>query len=178
MHPRIRNQCVLISIFQDLSTWSSLFRTSWFRVATTLVGLALHREAGNPLDGEHMLSVAFDGRPEGFENTVGHFANALPVMIPVAHHLQAGGQQSTLSSLVRSVSSNISRVKKAQRLSVLDIARTCHAKGQEFGTPQVAVSYSPRLSNDSCRLFPVEGRWDLFFVFLDCPEGIELGVRT
>lgn len=147
-------------------------------MATTLVGLLLHREAENPLDGDHALSVAFDGRPEGFENTVGHFANALPIKIPVARHLQSDQGANTLSSLIRSVSSHISRVKKAQRLSVLDIARTCHAKGLEFDAPRVAVSYSPRLSNDSCRLFPVEGTWDLFFVFLDCPEGIELGVRN
>lgn len=144
-------------------------------MATTLVGLLLHRESEDPLDGDHALSVAFDGRPDGFENTVGHFANALPIKIPVARHLQADGEN-TLSSLVRSVSSHISQVKKAQRLSVLDIARTCHAKGLEFDAPRVAVSYSPRLSNDACRLFPVEGTWDLFFVFLDCPEGIELGV--
>lgn len=140
------------------------------------MGLFLHLETNCPLDGDHALAVAFGGRPRGFENSIGHFANPLPVKIPVLQHLLGSSGSNTFSKLVASVSRNISAVKKAERLSLLDLARGSRCKGHDFRSPQVAVSYSPKLSNDNCQLFPVEGDWDLFFVFLDCADGVELGV--
>ncbi|KAH6654887.1 amino acid adenylation domain protein [Truncatella angustata] len=164
----------------ELQNWSTRFSTSWFRVAVSLVGLLLHIDTGSPLDGDHALAVSFGGRPQGFEHTVGQFANPLPIKIPVLDHFLAepGSERNTLASLVTAVSRNISRVKKSERLSLLDIARRWRANSRfgQFNSPQVAVSYAPAFKNECCRLFPVEGTWDLFFVFQDGPRGVELGV--
>lgn len=141
----------------------------------------LHIHTGATVDSDHSLAVSFGGRPEGFENTVGQFANPLPVKIPIQEHFLAdhGSSKNTLASLVTSVSRNVSQVKKAERLSVLDLARGWRRKGRlgHFHSPQVAVSFAPALADKRCRLFPVEGRWDLFFVFQDGPDAIELGVN-
>lgn len=144
------------------------------------MGLLLHIHTGATLDSDHSLAVSFGGRPEGFEHTIGHFANPLPVRIPIREHFLAGPGKSknTLSSLVASVSRNLSQVKKAERLSMLDLARSWRTKGRlgDFHSPQVAVSFAPALADERCRLFPVEGRWDLFFVFQDGRDAVELGV--
>ncbi|KAH6693374.1 thiotemplate mechanism natural product synthetase [Leptodontidium sp. MPI-SDFR-AT-0119] len=120
------------------------------------------------------------GRPEGFEDAVGQFANPLPVRIPLAEHFRAdsGSEKATFASFVTSVSRNVSKVKKAERLSLLDIARRWRTKGRlgHFNSPQVAVSYSLAHSDHRCKLFPVQGSWDLFFVFQEGVDGVELGV--
>lgn len=161
---------------------SSRFSASWFRVTVSLVGLLLHIHTGATLDSDHSLAISFGGRPEGFEHTVGQFANPLPVKIPIREHFLAepGSSKNTLSSLVASVSRNLSQVKKAERLSVLDLARSWRTKGRlgDFHPPQVAVSFAPALADERCRLFPVEGRWDLFFVFQDARDAVELGVNS
>ena len=145
------------------------------------MGLLLHIHTGATLDSDHSLAVSFGGRPEGFENTVGHFANPLPVKIPIQEHFLAkpASAKNTLASLVTSVSRNVSQVKRAERVSMLDLARGWRTKGRlgDFHSPQVAVSFAPALPDKRCRLFPVEGRWDLFFVFQDGSEGVELGVN-
>lgn len=142
----------------------------------------LNIHTGATLDRDHSLAVSFGGRPEGFENTVGQFANPLPVKIPIQEHFLAdpGSPKNTLASLVTSVSRNVSQVKKAERLSMLDLARHWRTNGQlgQFHSPQVAVSFAPALADKRCRLFPVEGRWDLFFVFQDGPDAVELGVNS
>lgn len=144
------------------------------------MGLLLHIHTGAPLNSDHSLAVSFGGRPEGFEHTVGQFANPLPVKIPMKEHFLAEQRtlKNTLDSLVASVSRNISQVKKAERLSMLDLSRSWRTKGRlgHFPSPQVAVSFAPALADERCRLFPVEGSWDLFFVFQDGKDAVELGV--
>lgn len=144
------------------------------------MGLLLHIHTGAPLNSDHALAVSFGGRPEGFEHTVGQFANPLPVKIPIQEHFLAeqGSSKNTLDSLVASVSRNISQVKKAERLSMLDLSRRWRTKGRlgHFPSPQIAVSFAPALADERCRLFPVEGSWDLFFVFQDGKDAVELGV--
>ncbi|KAH9868108.1 hypothetical protein J1614_007180 [Plenodomus biglobosus] len=177
IHPYMR---FAADISQELQALSSRFSTSWFRVSVSLVGLLLHIHSGATLDSNHVLSVSFGGRPKGFENTIGQFANPLPVKTPTREHFlsEPGSLNNTLASLIKSVSRNISQVKKAERLSMLDLARRWRTKDGlgQFHTPQVAISLAPALPEKRCRLFPVEGRWDLFFVFQDDPCGVELGV--
>jgi hypothetical protein len=170
----------MLTRVQDLQGWSSRFSTSWFRVSVSLVGLLLHIDTGSTLDSDHILAVSFGGRPKGFEDTVGHFANPLPVKIPILEHFLAepGSEKNTLASFVASISRNVSQVKKAERVSLLDLVRQWRKNGRlgHFNSPQVAVSYAPALPDARCKLFPVEGSWDLFFVFQDGPESVELGV--
>ncbi|KAF4631120.1 hypothetical protein G7Y89_g7005 [Cudoniella acicularis] len=164
---------------QDVGDWSEIYGTSWFRVAVSLIGVMLHSYM-EPQHGEDQaVAVAFAGRPKEFQNTPGHFANALPIKVPIWEHLFSKNEDhQTLRALVRSVSQNISKVKRAERLSLFDLARSARTHGIDYHAPRVAISYSPKLADDRCRLFPVEGCWDLFFVFLEDGAGIELGVST
>ncbi|KAJ2964349.1 hypothetical protein NQ176_g10799 [Zarea fungicola] len=41
---------------------------------------------------------------------------------------------------------------------------------------KVAVTLSPKLADDRCTLYPVNGVWDLFFCFLEHADGVSLGV--
>ena len=42
---------------------------------------------------------------------------------------------------------------------------------------KVAVTFSPKLADQRCTLYPVEGVWDLLFCFLEHDSGVSLGVR-
>jgi hypothetical protein len=42
---------------------------------------------------------------------------------------------------------------------------------------KVSVTFSPKLANENCTIYPVEGVWDLFFCFLETQNGVSLGVR-
>ncbi|KAH8706253.1 hypothetical protein BGZ61DRAFT_493214 [Ilyonectria robusta] len=116
----------------DLDNWSQLFKTSWFRVATSLVGLL----------------VIDKTRP------------------------QFGRDE----SLVSAVGKNISAVKRAELFPAVEVVRSCRNLNIDYIPPKVAVTYSPKLAKSGCRLFPVEGSWDLFFCFLEYENDVKLGV--
>lgn len=80
------------------------------------------------------------------------------------------------SGLVRSVSKNISAVKKAEFLSSTEALRSVRRHGLYCEPPRVAVTIIPRLAGPGCRVFPVEGRWELYFCFQETEDGITLGV--
>ena len=142
------------------------------------MGILLHLKSKVQCGEDHSIALAFGGRPKELQSTIGHFAKPLPVKVPIWDHLLADRKQSTLASLIASVGRNISSSKKAEQISLADLARSSRANGVEFHAPKVAMSYSPKLCDDAFQLFPVEGSWDLFFVFLDVPEGVELGVSA
>ncbi|BDD57852.1 hypothetical protein MPDQ_001039 [Monascus purpureus] len=160
----------------ELSAWSDTYRTSWFRVAVSIIGLLVNSFSKPSYRKDHVLGVAFAARPKGFETSPGQFASPLPVKIPLWDCLLSAEDRPSLKELVTAVSRTFSQVKKHERLSLLDIAKNCRENGIDFHPCKVAVSYSPKLAEDSCRLFPVEGNWDLFFVLLENDLGIELGV--
>lgn len=58
-----------------------------------------------------------------------------------------------------------------------DIVASSRVNKQRFPSPKVAVTYSPRLADQRCHLYPVEGAWDLFFCFLEQDSTVDLGVR-
>lgn len=107
---------------------------------------------------------------------VGQFANALPVKVPLWQVLNSDKSDRSFKSLVSAVGKNISAVKKAEMFPALEIARACREQNIDYQPPRVAVTYSPKLAKAGCRLFPVEGSWDLFFCFLDYEEDVKLGV--
>lgn len=74
------------------------------------------------------------------------------------------------------VGKNISAVKKAELFPAIEVARASRSLNVDYRPPSVAVTYSPKLANPECRLFPVEGSWDLFFCFLEHEEDVKLGV--
>ncbi|KAB2573376.1 Hybrid PKS-NRPS synthetase TAS1 [Lasiodiplodia theobromae] len=160
---------------KDLEEWGSSYRTSWFRIAVSLVGLLVMDQTRPPLGEDEVLAVAFAGRPKDFQRCVGQFANALPVQVPLWKCLLES-PQSTLQSLVKAVSSNVSQAKRAELFPPIEVARCSRARNIQYQPPKVAVTYSPKLARQECQLFPVEGAWDLFFCFLEYENDVKLGV--
>ncbi|KAK7421371.1 hypothetical protein QQX98_002265 [Neonectria punicea] len=159
---------------EDLDNWSQMFKTSWFRVATTLVGLLVIDKTNPQFGRDEVLSVGFGSRPREMAACIGQFANALPVKIPLWHALHKS--DGSFKALVSAVGKNISAVKKAELFPAVEIVRSCRKLGVEYEPPKVAVTYSPKLAKSGCRLFPVEGSWDLFFCFLEYEDNVKLGV--
>ncbi|KAJ6487589.1 non-ribosomal peptide synthetase [Mycena sanguinolenta] len=157
----------------ELDGWSTRFKTSWFRVAVALIGL-LVRLFSEPTPENHVLLVAFAGRPEGMAQTVGHFANALPIRIPLTQILRS--ESPTCDALVQSVSKAISTAKTHDRLSFVDLCDALRRGGLRTPQFQVAITLSPQLAGPNCALYPVEGDCDLLFCFLEEKECVSLGV--
>nr|POE79797.1 hybrid pks-nrps synthetase tas1 [Quercus suber] len=161
-------------IDDDLEKWSTLYKTSWFRVFTSLIGLLVADETKTPFGREEVLSVGYGSRPEALKRCVGQFANALPVKLPLWGVLKRG--ESSLAALVRAMSKNISAVKKAELFSVTETIRAARKANIDCEAPRVAVTIIPKLAAAGCRVFPVEGRWDLYFCFQELQDGVTLGV--
>lgn len=140
------------------------------------MGLLVADQTRPQLGLDEVLSVAFAGRPKDMGACVGHFANSLPVSIPIWQVLQADGSTRSFKELVSAVSKNMSAVKKAEMVAPIEVARACRNANVDYEPPRVAVTYSPKLARSECRLFPVEGSWDLFFCFLEYEEDVKLGV--
>lgn len=126
---------------------------------------------------DHTVTIAFGGRPAGMDNSIGHFANAMPIRIGMTEALSSGSNgKLSFDSLVKLVSKEISAAKKHERFSYLNLARAQNQAGLEVPRAQVAVTLSPKLSRSECCLYPVEGPYDLFFCFLEGADGVSLGV--
>ncbi|KAF5139466.1 Hybrid PKS-NRPS synthetase TAS1 [Metarhizium anisopliae] len=162
--------------FQELEQWSNCYSTSWFRVAVSLIGLLVTDITHPPFGQDEVVSVAFGSRPKEMASCIGQFANALPVKIPLWECLGAEASQTAFKSLVSAVGKNISAVKKAELFPATELARTCRNLNIEYEPPKVTITYSPKLAESSCLLFPVEGPWDLFFCFLEYEDHVKLGV--
>ncbi|KAM3505259.1 hypothetical protein MY10362_003058 [Beauveria mimosiformis] len=159
----------------ELDEWSQMYKTSWFRVATALVGLLVADRTRPPLGKEEVLSVGFGGRPQEMNSScVGQFANALPVKLPLWQTLEQG--DGSFRSFVSAVGKNLSAVKKAELFPAIELARISRESGNNYQPPKVAVTYSPKLAKAGCRIFPVEGPWDLFVCFLEEEYDVKLGV--
>ncbi|KAF2015411.1 acetyl-CoA synthetase-like protein [Aaosphaeria arxii CBS 175.79] len=161
---------------EDLGQWSQIFKTSWFRVATTLVGLLVLDQTRPQRNKDLVLSVGFGSRPKEMNSCIGQFANALPVKVPLWKILESKSAGRNFASLVSATGKNISAVKKAEMFPAVDVVRACRSATVDYEPPRVAVTYSPKLAKPECRLFPVEGTWDLFFCFLEYENDVKLGV--
>ncbi|KAI0397031.1 amino acid adenylation domain protein [Xylariaceae sp. FL0594] len=161
----------------DLDEWSQLYKTSWFRVATALVGLLVLDKTRPQHGKDEVLSVGFGSRPKDLMSCIGQFANALPVKVPLWQCLESHGSSNrSFMSLVSAVGKNISAVKKSELFPALEVVRACRSLNIDYQPPRVAVTYSPKLAKAECRMFPVEGDWDLFFCFLEYETDVKLGV--
>ncbi|KAM4066491.1 AMP-binding enzyme [Hirsutella rhossiliensis] len=158
----------------ELDVWSQMFKTSWFRVATALVGLLVVDKKRPQFRKDEMLAVGFGSRPREMGACVGQFANALPVRVPLWKALDES--DGSFRALVAAVGKNVSAVKKAELFPAVEVARSCRGLNIDYEPPRVAVTYSPKLARSECRLFPVEGSWDLFFCFLEYDTDVKLGV--
>lgn len=166
---------ILLTTSQDLDVWSQLYKCSWFRVATAIVGLLVVENKPRPQFGkDEIMSVGFGSRPKEMLNCVGQFANALPIRVPVWQVMSDG--DGSFKALVSALGKNISSVKKAELFPAVDVVRSCRDRNLDYEPPRVTVTYSPKLANAECRLFPVEGSWDLFFCFLEYEDDVKLGV--
>lgn len=61
----------------ELEAWSELYKTSWFRVATSIVGLVTAGIAKPQPHHDHALMVALGARPQDFHQCVSHMANTV-----------------------------------------------------------------------------------------------------
>lgn len=164
---------------QELNAWGNRFKTSWFRVAVTAIGLLIRANSEADHGSDQNVAIAFGGRPSGFETTVGHFANALPIRIPYTGVLckSTPGSSPTFDDFVQSVSRIVSEAKKYERVSITDIHREANTKGSMVNRTQVAITLSPKVAcAGSASIYPVEGTYDLFFCFLEEEESVSLGV--
>ncbi|KAF9528634.1 amino acid adenylation domain protein [Crepidotus variabilis] len=159
----------------ELREWGNRYKTSWFRVAVALIGVLI-RSVSEPEGGaDQAVTVAFGGRPGGMENSVGQFANALPMRVPLAEVLNSKAP-TTFDTLVKLVGKEVSAAKKYDRLSFLDVTDAHREAGSQIPPSQVAITLSPKLSRPECSLYPVEGPYDLFFCFLEGETSVTLGV--
>ncbi|KAI0190564.1 amino acid adenylation domain protein [Astrocystis sublimbata] len=163
----------------ELKEWSKLYGTSWFRVATALIGLLVIDKTRPPLGRDEVLNIALGGRPREMTSCVGQFANTLPVNIPLWRCLQGYDQTNgyrTSASLVSMFKKIMSSVKQSELFPSIELLRTCRDMNINYQPPKVTVTFSPKLANGECRMFPVEGSWDLLFCFLEYEADVKLGV--
>ena len=160
---------------KELQDWSTQYRTSWFRIATSVIGLITSGLSLPSPHHDHCLQVAFGARESMYSDCVSHMANTMPIRVPLTQALTSGAD---LSSFVKQLGKFVSQAKKFESypfLSLLDNIRQ-----RDLGADlecKVAVTFSPKLASEDCTLFPVEGIWDLFFCFLEREDGVSLGVR-
>ncbi|KAI1120014.1 non-ribosomal peptide synthetase [Nemania abortiva] len=159
---------------ENLKAWSNLYGTSWFRIATSIIGL-ITAGVSTPLPHhDHALSVAFGGRPRHFADCISHMANTMPVKFPLSSMVQS---DATFSQTVKAMGRNLSQAKKYELFPFLalmqEAQKTLDNSLLDF---RVAVTFSPKLASKKCTLYPVEGIWDLFFCFLEQDDGVSLGV--
>ncbi|GAB1200511.1 hypothetical protein APSETT444_009884 [Aspergillus pseudonomiae] len=86
-------------------------------------------------------------------------------------------RRATFVDAVKEMGRSISTAKKHEMfpfVSLVETAReTMSDKMLDF---KVSVTFSPKLADDNCTIYPVEGVWDLFFCFLETQNGVDLGV--
>ncbi|KDR67250.1 hypothetical protein GALMADRAFT_130449 [Galerina marginata CBS 339.88] len=157
----------------ELRDWGNRYQTSWFRVAIALIGVLVRSIAIPDGISDHAITIAFGGRPAEMKNTVGQFANAVPIRIPLIDVICS--QSPTFEALVRLISKEVSTAKNHDQFSYLDLTEACSELGLQVPSTQVAITQSPKLARPECTLYPVEGSYDLFFCFSEGEETVSLG---
>ncbi|KDQ18939.1 hypothetical protein BOTBODRAFT_28419 [Botryobasidium botryosum FD-172 SS1] len=153
---------------QELKAWGNLYKTSWFRVATALIGLLCAKHSKHKFRTDQSLLVAFGARPEQSNDVLGHFANGMPIKIPIS--MLERSESAQLGGFVKEVSKNISAAKREEMFPYVDLVQ--HARRNGLNSEhRVSVTFSPKLASDICSLYPVEGVCDLFFCFLEEEDG-------
>ncbi|KAK2590902.1 hypothetical protein QQS21_011414 [Conoideocrella luteorostrata] len=79
----------------------------------------------------------------------------------------------TFKTLVSLVSRNMSLVKKSQSLTEMDIIPLSQSLNLDYQPPRIAITCPPKLEQ-GCRLFPMEGSWDILYYFEENFNGVEL----
>lgn len=115
-HPK-RREADSVYLPQELNEWSQLFKTSWFRVATALVGLLAVDKKRPQFGYNKVLFIGFGSRPREMNTSVGQFANALPVILPLWQALHNDG---SFQALATALGRNVSSIKKAELFSPLE----------------------------------------------------------
>ncbi len=161
----------------ELNSWSKLYSTSWFRIAASIIGLVVSGHSNPTPHQDHTLQVAFGAREAKFAKCISHMANTMPIRQPVSEVLHSNGK---FSDYVKQVGKRISQAKKHEMfayMSLLEASRK-EKKSEDAATDKVVVTFSPKLADSCCTLYPVQGVWDLFFCFLEHDDGVSLGVIT
>ena len=100
------------------------------------------------------------------------------LQMPIKSPLSSLREQDVcLKDVVRIIGRSISTAKRYELFPFLSLVDEARKVNNSFGLEfKVAVTLSPKLSHESCTLYPVEGIWDLFFCFLEREDGVSLGV--
>ena len=67
----------LLILYQELESWSQLYKTSWFRIAVSIISLVTAGASSSNSHLDQNLMVAFGARPQGYDRCIGHFANTV-----------------------------------------------------------------------------------------------------
>lgn len=98
----------------------------------------------------------------------------MPVKVPLACLLQ---DNTTFAEAVKAFGKNLSNGKKHEMFPFFSLIEEARKKMDDCHLNfKVAVTFSPKLANKACSIYPVEGVWDLFFCFLGHDNGVSLGV--
>lgn len=160
---------------EELMAWSKLYGTSWFRIATSAIGLVVSGHSKPSPHHDHVLQVAFGARQPKFAKCVSHMANTMPIRVPVSDVMNGKGD---FSDLVKNVGKRISQAKKHEMFPFMSLIEASRQEGETNLSDKVVVTFSPKLADGRCTLYPVQGVWDLFFCFLEHDDGVSLGVIT
>lgn len=158
---------------EELAAWSKMYGTSWFRIATSVIGLLVTGHSKPSPHHDHILQVAFGARQSKFSACISHMANTMPIRTPITDVLTSGG---SFADLVKNVGKRISQAKKHEMFPFMSLIEAAREKKESNHSDKVVVTFSPKLADKRCTLYPVQGVWDLFFCFLEQDDGVSLGV--
>ncbi|KAL9093503.1 MAG: hypothetical protein Q9165_003898 [Trypethelium subeluteriae] len=160
----------------ELKKWSQPYKTSWFRVATSIIGLITASIATPTPYHDHALMLAFGGHPPAFASCISHMADAMPVKSSLSS-LPRCFEKATIADVVKALGKNLSQPKRHEIFSFMTlIEEASKVMDDSLLRLEVAVTFSPMLADSRCSLHPMERVGDLFFCFLEREDGVSLGV--
>ncbi|KAL2168434.1 hypothetical protein VTG60DRAFT_7295 [Thermothelomyces hinnuleus] len=161
---------------EEIKKWSQWYKTSWFRIVASIVGLVTAGASMPAPHHDHALMVAFASRPPAFASCVSHMANTMPVKFPLSALLRDGGK-ATFADAVKAFGKNLSQAKRHEMYPFMTLVEgASKVMDDSLLRFRVALSFTPTPADGRYDLYPIEGVWDLFFCFLGQDEGVSLGV--
>ncbi|KAL2182237.1 non-ribosomal peptide synthetase [Thermothelomyces heterothallicus CBS 203.75] len=161
---------------EEIRKWSQPYKTSWFRIVASIVGLVTAGASMPTPHHDHALMVAFASRPPAFASCVSHMANTMPVRFPLSALLRDGGK-ATFADAVKAFGKNLSQAKRHEMYPFMTLMEgASKVMDDSLLRFKVALSFTPTPADGGYALYPVEGVWDLFFCFLGQDDGVSLGV--
>ncbi|KAI1318605.1 non-ribosomal peptide synthetase [Xylariaceae sp. FL0255] len=196
---------------EELKAWSNSYGTSvnsallmelhsWFRIATSVIGLITAGASTPTPHHDHALSVAFGGRPKHFTDCISHMANTvsdpnfisqaatqmvlindeikMPIKFPLSSMLQ---DDATFNQTVKAMGKNLSAAKKHELYPFISLMQEAQkTMDNSLLNFKVAVTFSPKLASKKFQCGSEFGNFEtsskIVFCFLEQDDGVSLGV--